>query len=137
MLGVLCNIEDEAFGFKVALKSKPMTRRDVLSVSSSVYDPLGFGAPFLVKEKQILQKLCEQGIKWDEEMTKEIAVEWIKWKDKQSGLESVHIKRCFIPPTFGKVKDCSLHYFSDTCEKGCGQAAYLHAVDESGKVHCL
>ena len=75
MLGVLCNIEDEAFGFKVALKSKPVTRRDVLSVWSSVYDPLGFGAPFLLKEKQILQKLCEQGIKWDEELAKEIAVE--------------------------------------------------------------
>ena len=53
MLGVLCNIEDEAFGFKVALKSKPVTRRDVLSVSSSVYDPLGFGAPFLLRKADI------------------------------------------------------------------------------------
>ena len=36
MLGVLWNIEDDGFGFKVALKSKTMTRRGVLSVLSSV-----------------------------------------------------------------------------------------------------
>ena len=32
VLGVFWNIEDDPFGFKVALKSKPMTRRGVLSV---------------------------------------------------------------------------------------------------------
>ena len=102
---------------------------------SSVYDPLGFGALFLLKGKQILQKLCEQGLKWDEELSKETAVEWIKWKDKLLDLESVHMKRCFILPTFGKVKDCILHYFSDVCKKGYGQITYLRALDESGKVH--
>ena len=106
MLGVLWNIEDDAFGFKVALKSKPMTRRGVSSVLGSVYDPLGFGAPFLLKRKQILQKLYEQGLKWDDELPKETAVELIKWKDKLSVLESIHMKRCFISPTFGKIKDC-------------------------------
>ena len=131
VLGVFWNFEDDAFGFKVALKSKPMTRRGVLPVLSSVYDP-----PFLLKGKQKLQKLCEQGLKWDEELPKETAVEWVKWKYKLSGLESVHMKRCFIPPTFGKVKDCSLHYFSDACQKGYGQVTHLHVVDESGKVHC-
>ena len=74
MLGVLWNIEEDAFGSRAALKSKPITRRDVLSVVSSVYGPLGFGAPFLLKGKQILQKLCEQGLKWDGELPKETAV---------------------------------------------------------------
>ena len=135
MLGVLWNIEEDAFGSRVTLKSKPITRRGVLSILKSVYGPLGFGAPFLLKGKQILQKLCEQGLKWDEELPKETAVEWIKWKDKLSDLESVHMKRCFTPPTFGKIKDCSLHYFSDACKKGYGQVTYLCAVDKSGKVH--
>ena len=59
-----------------------MTRRGVLSVLCLVYDPFGFEAPFLLKGKQILQKLCEQGLKWDEELPKETAVECIKSKDK-------------------------------------------------------
>ena len=51
-----------------------------------------------------------------EELSKEAAAEWIIWKDKLSDLESVYMKRCFIPPTFGKVKGCSLHCFSDASE---------------------
>ena len=97
-----------------------MTRRGVLFVLSSVYDSLGFGTPFLLKGKQILQKLYEQGLKWGKEVPKEIAAEWIKWKDRLSDLESIHLERCFIPPTFAKVKDCNLNYFSDFWEKRYG-----------------
>ena len=46
------------------------------------------------------------------------------------------MKRCFIPPTFGKIKDCSLHYFYDACGKRYGQVTYLRAVDGKGRVHC-
>ena len=56
-LGVLWNVENDTLGFKVNLKEKPLTRRGVLSVLSSIYDPLGFGAPFLLKGKQTIQKL--------------------------------------------------------------------------------
>ena len=74
-------------------------------------------------------------LKWDGELPKEKAAEWIKWKDKLSDLKSVHLKGYFIPP-IGKVKDCSLHFFPDVCKNGYGQVTYLHGVDESGKVHC-
>ena len=57
-LGVLWNVENDTLGFKVNLKEKPLTRRGVLSVLSSIYDPLAFGTPFLPKAKQIIQKLC-------------------------------------------------------------------------------
>ena len=113
-----------------------MTRRGVLSVLSPVYDPLGFGAPFLLKGKQILQKLYEQRLKWDKELPKETAAEWIKWEDKLSDLKSVRMKRCFLPSTFGKVNNFSLHYFSDACGKRYCQVTYLRAVDESWKAHC-
>ena len=86
-----------------------MTRRGVLSVLGSVWS-FGFGVPFLLKGKQILQKLCELVLKWDEELPKETATEWIKSKDNMSDLELVLMKRCFLPSTFGKVQDCSFHY---------------------------
>ena len=56
-LGVLWNVENDTLGFKVNLKEKPLARRGVLSVLSSIYDYLAFGAPFLLKGKQIIQKL--------------------------------------------------------------------------------
>ena len=51
-LGILWNVEADTLGFKIAIKEKPLTRRGMLSTLSSIYDPLGFGAPFLLKGKQ-------------------------------------------------------------------------------------
>ena len=31
----------------------------LLSMLSSVYDPLGLGAPFMLKGRQIIQQLCQ------------------------------------------------------------------------------
>ena len=68
-------MENDTLGFKVNLKEKPLTRRGVLSVLSSSYDPLGFDAPFLLKGKQIMQKLCQLNLKWDEDIPDEISNE--------------------------------------------------------------
>ncbi len=37
---------------------KPVTKRGVLSTNSSIYDPLGFASPFVLKAKAIFQELC-------------------------------------------------------------------------------
>ena len=47
-LGVSWFVETDAFGFKVNIKEKPCTRGGSLSVVSSVYDPLGMEAPFIL-----------------------------------------------------------------------------------------
>lgn len=44
-LGIWWNIENDTFNFKIAANNKPMTRRGILSMLSSIYDPLGFLAP--------------------------------------------------------------------------------------------
>ena len=43
--GVLWDQETDAFTYKVSIPDKPLTRRGVLSVVNSVYDPLGLTAP--------------------------------------------------------------------------------------------
>ena len=48
----------------------------------------------------------------------------------------MQMKRCFMPPDFGKVSECSIHHFSDACESGYGQASYLRLVDKKVKIHC-
>ena len=60
-LGVLWNIETDNFGFKVNLKQKPMTRRGLLSIISSVYDPLS-----LLQGRLLSQQLCRVNPGWDE-----------------------------------------------------------------------
>ena len=41
-------------------KDKPASKMSMLSELGSVYDPLGFVAPFLVHVRRIIQILCEQ-----------------------------------------------------------------------------
>ena len=38
------------------------TRRGILSLVSSMYDPLGFAAPFTLPAKALLQDLCGQNL---------------------------------------------------------------------------
>ena len=57
-LGIQWNTEEDKLEFKVKLKEKPMNRRGMLSIISSVYDPLGLVSPHLLKGKNILQNFC-------------------------------------------------------------------------------
>ena len=41
-LGVQWNVQKDTFGYKINEKEWPMTRRGILSIICSVYDPLGF-----------------------------------------------------------------------------------------------
>ena len=66
VLGVHWCVKEDTFGFTVKIKDKPPTRRGILSMMSSVFDPLGFLAPFILVGKKILQDLCrEEGLDWD------------------------------------------------------------------------
>ena len=68
VLGVSWFVETDTFGFKVSIKEKPCTRRGILSVVSSVYDPLGMATPFVLPAKLLLQNLCRKGLAWDDEI---------------------------------------------------------------------
>ena len=35
---------------------------------SSIYDPLGMAAPFILNARLILQRWCRERIRWDEEI---------------------------------------------------------------------
>ena len=61
-LGLERNIEGDCFQFNISQKDKPHTRRGILSMVSSVFDPLGFVAPFVLSAKIILQRLCKKGL---------------------------------------------------------------------------
>ena len=44
--------------------------------------------------------------------------------------------RCFEPPRFGRLIDCSLYHFSDASQDGYSQASYLRLLDQDGHIHC-
>ena len=136
VLGVQWAIDSDCFQFRITLKDRPATRRGILSAVSSVYDPLGFLAPFVLNGKRILQDICKLQVDWDIPLSGEIVDRWRKWCCGLTDLEKLKIPRCFKPKNFGPVKTVELHHFSDASFTGYGQSSYLRLVDEQGQVHC-
>lgn len=53
-LGIQWSIEEDSFRFNNTLKDQPVTRRGILSTVASIFDPLGFLAPYVLIGKRIL-----------------------------------------------------------------------------------
>ena len=136
-LGVQWFVETDAFGFKITPKDKPATRRGILSIISSIYDPLGFVAPFILPAKKLLQNLCrEANIGWDDIIPDQYKVEWFRWFNQLPLLEKITVNRCYKPPGFGRITSKHIHIFSDASSTGYGSCAYLRLTDHHGKMHC-
>ncbi|XP_014677798.1 PREDICTED: uncharacterized protein LOC106817630 [Priapulus caudatus] len=58
VLGNTWRVDSDEFSFDVHVQEKPNTKRGLLSVTSSVYDPLGFASPFVLNAKRLFQTLC-------------------------------------------------------------------------------
>ncbi|XP_073234570.1 uncharacterized protein [Porites lutea] len=136
VLGVEWNIENDVFKFCITLKDKPLTRRGILSTVSSIYDPLGFAAPFLFRGKRILQLLCKENLDWDDAIPNELRTQWEMWRNELPLLETMEVPRCFKLTGMNGLKKIELHHLSDASTKGYGQCSYLRLVDTSDEVNC-
>ena len=135
-LGVRWNVGEDTLGFQIKISDKPVSSCGFLASLTSVYDPLGLGAPFLLKGCQIIQKLCRNNLTWDDPIDDSSSYEWLKWRNQLMTLQDMNITRCIKPKNFGEIIHCSLHYFSDACETGYGMSAYIRLVNAEGVVHC-
>ena len=86
-----------------------------MSATSSVFDPLGFAAPYVIKAKLIVQELWRRQIDWDEELPDEILRGWQSWKDRLKSSQVIA-----VPRWYGfyrdECQDVQLHVFCDTSE---------------------
>lgn len=135
-LGVQWCVESDSFNFRIVLNDRPATRRGMLSTVSSIFDPLGFLAPFVLEGKIILQQLCKEDAQWDDPVSEDIKERWHRWKTDTQALAGLAVNRCYKPSTFGQIVKEELHHFSDASTKGYGQCSYLRLIDEKGDIHC-
>lgn len=133
-LGVQWDVEADRFTFSIAPKSHQTTRRGILSIVCSIYDPLGFLAPITLVAKQILQNLCKLKLTWDEKVPLDIAQTWKNWLSSLCLLDGFGIKRSFTPLGFGQITSAQLHNFCDASEVGYGAVSYLRLTNDKGEV---
>ena len=135
-LGLQWNTEQDKFQYNIGLKDKPETRRGILSIVSSVYDPLGFVSPFILRAKMILHQLCRKKLAWDDPVPEEELQCWKQWLAELQTLQEFSVDRCLKPETFGEPSKKELHHFSDASEGGYGAVSYIRMTNSKSKVHC-
>ena len=135
-LGMIWDVENDTFQTSVSIQDRPLTKRGVLSVLSSVYDPMGICSPFVLNAKMIFQNLSRLKLGWDEEIPDDQKEQWVRWCDDLRRLEDFKVPRCLKPDEFGPLQHCQLHHFADASQSAYGVTSYVRLEDVQGRVHC-
>lgn len=104
------------------------TRRGILSVVSSTFDPLGFLAPLILPAARLLQELRHKGLGWDEPLALSISEKWKEWTDSLKNVKHFDVPRCRKPKSYGTQKCAQLHHFADASESGYGSVSHIKQV---------
>ena len=86
-LGICWEIGKDACNFKIKFDERPLTRRVILSVISSIYDPLGFAVPFVLERRRMLESLCEQDVQWSHFISDHLIFQKFPWWPSQISLK--------------------------------------------------
>ena len=60
VLEIKWSFAEDAFYFIVDVPDKPLTKRTLLSVTNSLYDPLGFLAPVVLEARLLYRQVCQE-----------------------------------------------------------------------------
>ena len=111
-LGVHWHVNENLFYYTIQQSLEICTRRKVLSVIASVFDPMGLVSPFVLLEKQILQEVCSLGLDWDAPLPDPLSTRYKDWCEHLSSLLEIKFRRCVKPPSFN-ISSIEFHHFAD------------------------
>ena len=118
VLGIKWDTEKDEIIFNfskiISMDFTNTTKRNVLSVIASFFDPLGYISPITSQGKIIFQLLCKSKINWDDSIHKEILLLWKRFIKLIADVNFVRIKRCVIPELMDTLVNIQLHGFCDS-----------------------
>jgi hypothetical protein len=133
-LGVKWNPKSDNMYFEVQVKASEVTRRKILSIMSSTFDPLGLINPVLLPAKILFQDVSRLKYSWDELLPEEIQNRWLRWIHSLAKLKDIEIPRCIKPCDFDDAY-LELHHFADASERAYACCSYLRCVNKRGDIH--
>lgn len=136
-LGLNWDLMSDTFTFRVTAAEKPYTRRGILSVINSLYDPLGLVAPVTIRGKMILRKIVTDSSDWDSPLPEQYRSEWESQNTELQYLEEVNIRRTYIEhdASLSKAVRREIHVYSDASEDAIAAVAYLKTICLDCEIH--
>ena len=132
-LVILLDLVHDVLRIKVINKEVSNTKRGILSLVSSILDPLGILISVLLELKCIIQDLWKQNIDWDYPIPLDILDRSKKWKNTLDSLGTIEILRWYKYTS--SCDTVELHVFSDSSSISYGTVAYLR-IATAENIYC-
>jgi hypothetical protein len=107
------------------------TKRQVLRTIASILDPLGLLSPLVILYKALLQKLWQDNLLWDEQLTLLRQEEWNQLIITLPKLSQIYIPRKVI---CAQATPFHLHAFCDASEIAYGACIYIRSTNKNDQV---
>nr|CAH7735528.1 unnamed protein product [Callosobruchus chinensis] len=119
-----------SYAFKIEFPNKRITKRVVLSVVASIFDPLGLMSPVIISFKILLQQLWQQNLQWDEPLPQKLLDVWNHLISDIDSINSIQVSRHILVNHPAHVE---LHCFSDASQSAYGCCIYIKSIDATGQ----
>ena len=100
-------------------------KRNVLQVSSKVYDPHGLLSRVTIRAKLLIQELWQQQLEWDVPLLPELTSQWHKVAQSIEAATTIPLPRCFFPSSEMQSTTAHLHVSADASPKAYGAVSYI------------
>lgn len=136
VLGLKWNISNDTFYFDGHQIDDPLvTRRKMISILPSIYDPLGFIGPMILPGKLLFQDATRLKLSWDEHVPCDITQKWSRWLNNINNLSDLQIPRCFKPRQFDSNTCIEVHHFADASLVAYGACSFIRCINRIGEIH--
>ncbi|XP_046869252.1 uncharacterized protein LOC124461838 [Drosophila willistoni] len=109
------------------------TKREILQVLMSVFDPMGFVSCIMMYLKILLQQVWRSKIDWDEEIPLNLQDMWQSWLSFLPLIENVQIPRCYFKNWHAEDCQVQIHVFVDAGEDAYSAVAYFR-IEQNNQI---
>ena len=133
-LGVLWLANDDVFTFKSQVNDRVIipTKRSFLKLIATLFDPLGFLSPYIIRAKILMQEIWICGLDWDDTLPDELSSKVTSWFSELTMLTKIKVPRSL--QLSRNVVSVSLHVFVDASQDAYGAVVYMKSEYSDGKV---
>ena len=103
----------------------PKSKRDLLSGTASMWDPLGQFLPVLLSLKLMFQKVCKSKLGWKGKLSPEMRSALLEWNSQLSHLEDVVLPRYVLLEGYDSLE---IHGFADASLQAYGAVLYIKSI---------
>ena len=124
-LGIVWNGKDDVFTHhSIVKKEDSFTKRILLKRMTTLFNPLGFLSPYIIRIKAVMQELWIQGLDWDTTIRHQQNNKVTSWFEELKDLLMVKVPR-YLQKT-SKVIQRVIHVFTDASSEASYGAAMIY-----------